>query len=258
MNLLRPLIIALQFLTRLPLRLAQPPTDAELGRSLLCYPLVGALLGSLLAGLALLLMPWLPPLALAVSLLLLWVMASGGLHLDGLADTADGWAGARGDPQRALAIMKQPTCGPFGVIAIVLVLLVKFAALASLASLPDAATRTPLALLLAILWGRTLLLPWFLTNAYVRPDGLGSAMHTYLPRRTAWCLTGLVALMLAASAMQWPAQAPLYLAAGAAALIVLLALRHSMQTLIGGITGDTAGALVEISEAAVLLAATLR
>lgn len=106
-----PLLIALQFLTRLPVRLPGMPEPQQIGRSLLFYPLVGALLGLLLLGLE-----WLlgdTALLLKAALLLAaWVALSGGLHLDGLADTADAWVGGYGDRERTLAIMKDRAAAP--------------------------------------------------------------------------------------------------------------------------------------------------
>ncbi len=238
---LRPLAIALQFLTRLPITLRVAPNDAEIGRSLLCYPLVGLLIGALLAALGALLHGHLAPLPAAALLLAVWVGASGGLHLDGLADSADGWAGARGDAARALAIMKEPTCGPLGVVALVIVLLVKFAALSVIV-----ATDSPWPFVVAPLLGRALLLPLFLTTDYVRPGGLGATMHEHLPRLAAWLLFAAIAALLTASGMT-------VLGPTVAALIAFMALRRTMLRTIGGMTGDTAGALVEVVEATTLL-----
>ncbi|MFH4181104.1 adenosylcobinamide-GDP ribazoletransferase, partial [Acinetobacter baumannii] len=57
----------------------------------------------------------------------LWIWLTGGLHLDGLADTADAWVGGFGDKQRTLQIMKDPSCGPIGVLSLVIICLLKFA-----------------------------------------------------------------------------------------------------------------------------------
>ncbi len=241
---LRLLAIALQFLTRLPITLRTPPRDAELGRSLLCYPLVGAALGVLLAALAALLHGHFPPLPAAALLLAVWVGASGGLHLDGLADSADGCAAARGDRARALAIMKDPNCGPLGAVALVVVLLGKFSALSVLV-----AATSPWPIVLAPLLGRTLLLPLFMTTDYVRPGGLGSAMHAHLPHRAGWLLVAVVAVLLSSAGS-------IALSATLTAALTFMLLRHVMLRMIGGMTGDTAGALVEIVEATALLACT--
>src|SRR5690606_41444159 len=112
-----PLLIALQFLTRLPVRLPGLPTAQENGRSLLWYPLVGLLIGSLLV-LAWLLLQGVSTGLQAALLLAIWVWLSGGLHVDGLADTADAWVGGYGDRERTLASIKDPACGPVGVITL--------------------------------------------------------------------------------------------------------------------------------------------
>lgn len=109
-----PLLIALQFLTRLPVRLLGMPAPEQVGRSLLWYPLVGLLLGGLLLA-AQALLSQQPAVLQAALLLTLWVALSGGLHLDGLADTADAWVGGYGDRERTLAIMKDPRSGPIAV-----------------------------------------------------------------------------------------------------------------------------------------------
>ena len=146
-----PLLIALQFLTRLPVRLPGMPAPEQVGRSLLWYPLVGLLLGALLLA-AQALLNQQPAVLQAALLLTLWVALSGGLHLDGLADTADAWVGGYGDRERTLAIMKDPRSGPIAVVVLVLLLLLKFAALLVLLQ----AGQT-LALLLAPWLGRSAL-----------------------------------------------------------------------------------------------------
>jgi adenosylcobinamide-GDP ribazoletransferase len=94
---LKPLLIALQFLTRLPVK-AGDWSDRDIGRSMLFYPLVGLLLGLALASVTAAL-HGAPPGVVAAVLLALWVVATGALHLDGLADSADAWIGGFGDPR---------------------------------------------------------------------------------------------------------------------------------------------------------------
>lgn len=105
-----PFWIALQFLSSLPVSLPGMPEPRELGRSLLFYPLVGLLFG-LLLWLASLLLQGTPAPLHAALLLTLWVLLSGALHLDGLADSADAWLGGFGDRERTLQIMKDPRSG---------------------------------------------------------------------------------------------------------------------------------------------------
>ncbi|HJE68269.1 adenosylcobinamide-GDP ribazoletransferase [Pseudomonas oryzihabitans] len=237
-----PLLIAVQFLTRLPVRLPGMPPAAAVGRSVLWYPAVGLLLGALLS-----LIAWLGAsggvLLQAALVLAGWVILTGGLHLDGLADTADAWIGGYGDRERTLAIMKDPACGPMGVLALLLTLLLKWSALVVL--LPHA----PAALWLAPLAGR-LALPWLLlTTAYVRPGGLGELLSRHLPRKVLVrvLLLGALGMVLLPQGL-----AALLVTAGIALLV-----RRALRQRLGGTTGDTAGALLEIVEAGVLVALAL-
>ena len=242
---MQPFLIALQFLTSLPIRLPAMPTPAQQGRSLLHYPTVGLLLGTLLALVALLL-DGAAPLLQAALLLTLWVALTGALHLDGLADSADAWLGGFGDRARTLAIMKDPCSGPVAVVVLVLVLLLKFVALWTLL-----AGDARLALVLAPLLGRTALAGLFLATPYVRPGGLGQALADYLPQRSvAGVLLLVVTGCLLAGEAGW-----LALALG---LGVTVLARRSMCSRLGGTTGDTAGALLELVECAVLVGLALR
>ncbi|WP_045223825.1 adenosylcobinamide-GDP ribazoletransferase [Methyloterricola oryzae] len=237
---MRPFLIALQFLTRLPVPLRQPPSAQEWGRSLLYYPLVGLLLGLLLAGLALALPSNTGALPAAL-LLVAWISLTGAFHLDGLADSADAWAGGAGDPERSLAIMKDPRCGPVGAVALMLVLLLKFAAL------DLAVGRGSLApVILAPVLGRSAVVLLLLSTPYVRPGGLGEALARELPRRLALWVLGAVATAAALLA-GWPALAGLLVAT-----VTFAGLRWMLIRRIGGTTGDTAGALVELTECAAL------
>ncbi len=241
MNPLRPLLIALQFLTLLPVELHPAPQAGESGRSLLYYPLVGLLIGLLLAACAGL-CDGLSSLLRSALLLALWSGISGGLHLDGLADSADAWLGGYGDRERTLAIMKDPRSGPIAVLVLVLVLLLKFAALESLLS--QQATSL---LIAAPLLGRAALVALFLTTPYVRQGGLGSLLAQHLPRTA--CLAMLLGVALVLPLWLGTTGLLLCLASGA----VFLLLRRQMMRRLGGTTGDTAGALLEMTETVVLV-----
>ncbi|MGE8499567.1 MAG: adenosylcobinamide-GDP ribazoletransferase [Pseudomonas sp.] len=239
-----PLLIAVQFLTRLPVSLPGMPTPEQVGRSLLWYPLVGVLIGALLLGAQWLLAD--APLLLQAALLLaLWVGLSGGLHLDGLADSADAWVGGFGDKERTLAIMKDPRSGPIAVVVLVLLLLLKFAALVAVLEAGNGAW------LLLVPWLARAALPLlFLTTPYVRAGGLGQALAEHLPRRQLpWVLAAHGAAMLLFGTAA--------LLALAVAAVLFFWLRRMMQQRLGGTTGDTAGALLELLECAVLVALAL-
>ncbi|NWC79803.1 adenosylcobinamide-GDP ribazoletransferase [Pseudomonas putida] len=240
-----PLWIALQFLSSLPVSLPGMPEPREVGRSLLCYPLVGLLFG-LLLWLASHLLQGAPAPLHAALLLTLWVLLSGALHLDGLADSADAWLGGFGDRERTLKIMKDPRSGPIAVVTLVLVLLLKFCALWVLVERGAGAL-----LVLAPVIGRAALLGLFLRTPYVRPGGLGQALAEHLPRRMArWVLLGslLFCLLLGGWSALW---------AVLLAFAVFCWLRRLMCQRLGGTTGDTAGAMLELLELAVVLGLAL-
>ncbi|QRK85916.1 adenosylcobinamide-GDP ribazoletransferase [Pseudomonas granadensis] len=237
-----PLWIALQFLSSLPIRLPGMPEPEQLGRSLLFYPLVGLLFGLILWGINLLLAG--APLLLHAALLLtVWVLLSGALHLDGLADSADAWLGGFGDRERTLTIMKDPRSGPIAVVTLVLVMLLKFAALLALIEQGQG-----LALVIVPLLGRAALLGLFLTTPYVRAGGLGQALADHLPRRAGWWVLGASALACALIAG---------IVAVVISVVIFVWLRQVMMRRLGGTTGDTAGALLELLEMGVLVGLVL-
>jgi adenosylcobinamide-GDP ribazoletransferase len=237
---LRPLLIALQFLTRLPVK-AGDWSDRDVGRSMLFYPLVGLLLGVALAGITAALYGRAPG-VVAAMLLALWVFATGALHLDGLADSADAWIGGFGDRQRTLDIMGDTHCGPVAVAVVGVVLIAKFAALEALV-----VTNAWLAVATAPVLGRAVVPLLFLTTRYVRASGVGAVLAEQLPRRSAAAV--VVCFALAAGV----ANLSMTLTGG----IVFVALRALMVRRIGGATGDTAGAMVELVETATLVVASL-
>jgi adenosylcobinamide-GDP ribazoletransferase len=239
MHFLHAFGLAVQFLTRLPVPRGVRYTPEALGWSVVFYPLVGLLAGALLVALKTVLAGAGPLLAAAL-LLVAWVGVTGGLHVDGLADCADAWVGGQGERERSLRIMKDPYSGPIAVATVMLLLLVKFAALAEQ---PSAA---------ALLWtpviGRGLLPFWLLTTPYVRPGGLGSPLAENLPRRAGGLSVGL-ALVGAALAL---GPLPVLMA-----VLAAWGLRRLMLQRLGGCTGDTLGAGVEIVEAVVLVVCAL-
>jgi adenosylcobinamide-GDP ribazoletransferase len=205
---------------------------------LLFYPLVGLLFGAILWALNWLLLGH-AALLHAALLLSVWVLLSGALHLDGLADSADAWLGGFGDRERTLTIMKDPRSGPIAVVTLVLVLLLKFTALLALIGQAHS-----LALIIVPLIGRSALLGLFLTTPYVRAGGLGQALADHLPRSAGKQVLAVSALVCV-------------LIAGLGGVVaVLLAfwdvvwLRQVMLRRLGGTTGDTAGALLELLEVA--------
>ncbi len=234
-------LCALQFLTRVPVKLRQPVADTTMAESLVFYPLVGLLIGIMLWLLTQLLA--MPDQIMAIILLIVWVAVSGALHLDGLADSADAWIGGLDDRQRTLEIMKDSAAGPIAVIVLVLLMLLKFSALVFIVK-----THSSEWLILAPVLGRSVVPILFLTTPYVREQGLGSLMAKHVDRRKqklGLLLTVLLSLVLFPFEMLVLSMIMM--------LVVVFLLRHMMMLRLQGMTGDTIGATIELVEAAVLL-----
>ncbi len=247
MKALRPFLVALQFLTILPVRLRPEASRSEWRASLAAYPLVGLVIGALVsagAGLT----AGLPGPLQAALVLTLWVALSGALHLDGLADAADAWLGGLGDRERTLAIMKDPYAGPMAVVTILLCLLIKYTAL-----LAVLAGDGPGAIVLVAVLARLGVVVLLLTTPYVRPGGLGSALAGDEPLRPLQVLTLALPLAMGLWITGLPRGGAVALASG----LALIGLRRLMYRRLGGTTGDTLGATIEIVEAIGLACAAL-
>jgi len=239
---LRPLAIAIALLTRFPVGRYGSGDAQAIGRSVLWYPAVGLLVGLVLVEVCLLVQTASAMVAAALATLA-WCAMPGGLHLDGLSDSADAFIGSHGNAARALEIMKDPSAGPMGVVAVCVVLMVKFAALTAHIS-----AETWWAIVVAPVLGRAAVVALLLDTPYVRPQGLGAVPAAHLPRGPGRIV--LVGVIAGAAILDG-------IPALIAASLTFLFLRALMMRTIGGTTGDTAGALVEVTEAATLVAAAL-
>ena len=206
-------------------------------------PLLGALIGTVMAGAALLLhATGAPPVLTGVAVVSVGVLLTRGLHIDGLADTLDA-LGSYAPAERALAIMKQPDIGPFGVTGIVLTLLGQVAAisaivtrepLAVLAGLVVAATTSRLAVTLACRRG----------VPAARPDGLGALVAGTVPWPVPVAWTAVIATAAVAATPDLAWQGPLAMVAGLGGAALLT--RHAIRRF-GGVTGDVLGAVLEVA-----------
>ncbi|MDH5445349.1 MAG: adenosylcobinamide-GDP ribazoletransferase [Gammaproteobacteria bacterium] len=244
----KALLIALQFLTRLPLPKGiltdGDYTEKRLGQSVIFYPVAGLVIGALLYLVVYVCHQYLQvssPLIIAALVLLIWVLLTGALHLDGLSDSADAWVGGYGDKDKTLAIMKDPYCGPAGVSIIVITLILKFALL-TVISKPGST-----GLIVVPVMARLFILFLFMTTPYVRPSGIGAIQASELPRMLAWftiLFFSIVGIYVVGIQL-------VYLIS--ACLVVFFLLRQLMVNRLGGTTGDTAGAMIEILEVTALL-----
>lgn len=243
---LQGLVIAMQFLSRIPMGETIIASDQQWSRSVYFYPLVGAVLGALLVLLASVLSN-VPSFLAAVLILTAWVAFTGALHIDGLADCSDAWVGGQGSREKTLAIMKDPAAGPIAVVVIVLLLLVKLAAIVVLLDSVNLLT-----LLIIPLLARTTLLAAFIYAPYANPAGIGAKVSLYLSPKLAQ------ALLLIAAAIIFivlPILNSLILLL--VIIVVFLLWRTACINRLDGVTGDCMGALVELQEVCVLIALAL-
>jgi adenosylcobinamide-GDP ribazoletransferase len=242
---LRPLWLAGRLLTRLPFPEPREIEPRLLGMSVPWYPAIGGLLGGLIAVAG----TWLAAVDSGVAaalVLILWVWSTGALHLDGLADSADAWVGGLATRERTLEIMKDPRSGPAAVTAIGLVLIAKWSGLQALI----VGDSVGLLILIPLL-ARAQLPLLMLTTPYARAAGMASEQVSQLPRGAAWAAT-LIAGIVCIPVAGWVG-----LALCAMTLLIFGLFRRTMMRRIAGFTGDTAGALVEITETALLLAVVI-
>ena len=242
-NHLRSFYIALSFLTRIKTPLEATVTQKQIGDSMVFYPLVGFIMG--LSFYLITQCIWFfstdfSSEVLAAVLLTFLVLITGGLHLDGLADSADAWIGGLNDRERTLEIMKDPYCGPIAVAVVVLVLLLKWTAISHLLKTDQAAFLIVLPML-----SRSVIIVLFMTTVYVRDSGLGTALLEYIPKET------ILWPVLLLSVLLYMIFAGLF--SLLSVVIAILALRALMIQRIGGMTGDTLGASIEIAEAVALV-----
>jgi adenosylcobinamide-GDP ribazoletransferase len=206
-------------------------------------PVVGAAVGAA-AGLVLLLLrlAGAPPLVAGAAAVAAGALLTRGLHLDGLADTADALGSYR-PAAAALEVMKKPDIGPFGVVAVVLVLLLQAATTAGLAGRPWPAV---LATLVTASAAGRLAAAWACRRGVpsARPEGLGALVAGTVRRSALGAGTAAVGAVALAAVPGRPWQGPL--AVGIALAGALLLIRHAVRRL-GGITGDVLGAVIEIT-----------
>jgi adenosylcobinamide-GDP ribazoletransferase len=245
--------VALSLFTVIPAGVGGDLDEGAAARAVFWLPVIGAGLG-LAGGAAMVFVaagPGSPErqlLGAALAMMLL-ALATGGLHLDGLADTADG-LGSRRPADQALEIMRRSDAGPLGVATLVLVLLVQVCALASLprgwagaAGLVLAAVTSRVAVVLAT------------GSPSARPSGFGAlvAGRTSAAGRVASAAVLLGAVVAAGLALGGGSAAARGAAAAAAGLAVAALLRWAAVRRLGGMTGDVFGAVIELSTATVLL-----
>lgn len=240
---MRDFITCLEFLTRVRFSKRTDWRDEDFSRSVPYFPLVGLVLGSLLAAVNYGLFYIETPLFLRVTLLLLAeIIITGGLMYDGFMDTADGVFSAR-SRERMLEIMKDSHVGSNAVLAIIILLLLKIAAYLELSG----ETLTWVLLTMSVAT-RTFMVVFIVNFPYARKEGIGHMFTKYAKPFYTYIAFAVCAGIIAACGLQ-------YLAVAGICFTVTLIIAQYLKTQLGGLTGDTYGALTECGNVIYLLTA---
>lgn len=237
-------LAALQFLTSIPVPLRGTLSPGQLGRATAYFPMVGLIIGGILAGLNWLLLYVLPAAVVNALLIVALVVITGAMHLDGLADTCDGIAGHKTVEER-WRVMRDSRTGAFGVVGVALLLLVKYV---SLNSIPDY-------LMTAVLIIFPVISRWAMVYAifaypYARPEGLG-ANYKKATRWPQFTMATIITVAIAAALTLLFSYTGLLLIPGIFIITTILALYFRYK--FAGLTGDNYGAINEAAEVAALL-----
>ncbi len=244
LSVIRTFLLAWHFLTAIPLnRRHHDPEPGELARSMIWYPLIGLILGGLLAASDVVLSLILPLHVVNVVLIVILVALTRGLHQDGLADTLDGLAGGR-TPAKRLAIMRDPRIGAIGATGLFLALGLRYAGLQALPS-----ERLTMLLCMPAV-GRWAMVIGSFSAPYARAEG-GLAQEFIRHLSFSSVLVATILLAGALLGLLGPLGAAVVLCSGGVAARTMTAVSVRW---FGGITGDTLGATNEIVEIVWLLA----
>lgn len=242
-------LAALQFLTIIPLPWRRQVSPEDLARSTGYFPVVGLIIGLLLAGLNWLLGWFLPMAVVNVLLIVFLAVISGALHLDGLADTCDGIAGGK-TPEERWQVMRDSRVGSFGIVGVCCLLLVKYV---SLNNVPQSLVMTSLVLMPVI--SRWAMVYAISVYPYAKPSGLGKVFKqgaSWQMFAIATVITLVVAIGLARLAnVTYFYLAGLAIIPGIWVIVVIMA--TYLKRKFSGLTGDTYGAINEVAEVGVLL-----
>lgn len=232
------LILTFQFFTRIPINKEVDFNEKNIRYSLFFYPFVGALLGSIAGGVYFLLYNLNNDIA-ALATVLTILFLTGGLHMDGISDTFDGFLSSR-DKERTLEIMKDSRVGTFGVLSMIILILTKFVVISNFGD------GLPLALILSMVNSRLDATRVISSMKVARKGGLGDLFHNSNPRNL--ILFNAIIYIVILLIMNYKFFIPLMITY----IFNQLFCRWSYKK-IDGMTGDTYGAIIEIGEVVSLL-----
>jgi len=234
-------LAALSFLTVIPLPRRREVSPEQVGKSLVYFPVVGIIIGLILAGLYWLLRLILPSAVVSGLLLIFLVVLTGGLHLDGFVDTCDAIAGHK-PPEARRQIMRDSRAGALGMVGVCCLLIVKYV---SLNSVPESLMMATLGLMPVV--SRWVMVYAIFAHPYARSSGLGKVFKEMASRRR-FVVATLIAVAVAIALARLPG---LIIMLGV--WVIAAAMAAYLKGKFSGLTGDTYGAMNEVAEVSVLI-----
>lgn len=236
---MKHLLIAFQFLTILPFKIRAEIKNEDYAKSLIYFPVIGIIIGAILLIVSLCYL-FLPMMVVGVFVLIVSALVTGALHLDGFSDTCDAFYGSK-PKEEILKIMHDPRCGVMGTVGVTLLLLLKFSLLISIPR--GLLWQSLLAMCCFSRWAQTTgcLLP------YSRNEGKAGAFIKYA-RKKDIVIGGLFTILVSGALFGLKGIAIFFVS-----FIPALVFIRYAKVKIGGMTGDTIGAVNEIAEVSVLL-----
>jgi len=233
-------LIALQFITVIPVKKDLNYSEKNIASSMLYYPLIGSIIGLILVVINIVSTYFLPNLVRDSVVLIFFVLLTGGIHFDGLADSFDGLFGGK-NKKSILEIMGDSSVGVYGILAVTLILIFK---LSLINNLPLG--QRNLALIIAPTISRCAMVWAVYLFPYAKKEGFGKAFKLYLTKQEAW-LTAIYTLIITFV---------LFFFKGLIVLIISFVFLYFLGTFvvkkIEGLTGDNYGAINELMEVLVL------
>ena len=243
LSVMKPLLTALQFLTILPIKIERIE-DKDYGKAVFYFPFAGIIIGSLLS-LFLLFLNTLPKALISSLILLASIVLTGAIHLDGLADTSDGFYGGRGK-EDILNIMRDKRIGAIGAVALFSVLICKYSLFYSI---PNGLLWEFLILSCSFSrWAQSIACSFF---NYAREEGKAKNFIEFSNKRDCY-LSGIFVLLIFILLAKFKGALIFFIS-----LFICLIFMHYISKKIGGMSGDTIGAINEVAEISVLLFANI-
>lgn len=247
MKSIKGLILCIQFFTSIPIPYAVPMDKTYIERAIRMFPILGLLQGMIYTFITYLLVEWSPLSTLAISFIIwfVWILVTGGLHLDGWMDVSDAYFSYR-DPKRRLEIMKDSRVGAFGVLSVIIILSARFLFIYETIN-----RMTPVVYLFIFIipfFGKIIVGTLIVTVKSAKSTGLGVMFQEAAKKKTLFTYPVYLVVLFLISFFIWPHSFFLLVVFLLITGVYIAVIRKKIVTWFGGMTGDVLGASIEGGE----------